>query len=87
MNRFLNAASTVLYASLCAFTLSELYLGCAHSQAGKEREAEATYLGEHLRCVDDSDTRAEMDECRRKVRAKWLRDAGIVETTRKDGAR
>lgn len=84
---FDKAIRAVFFGALLGFCATELLVACATTQAGKEREAEATYLGEHMRCVDDSDTRAEMNDCRRKVRERWLRDAGITETTRKDGGR
>lgn len=51
------------------------------STAAKEQAADAVYLAEHLRCVDDFRTNPEIDACRAKVRARW----GIVETARKDG--
>ena len=47
------------------------------SQGARETAAESTYLAEHLRCVDQFATRAEIDTCREGVRRRWaVKDAG-----------
>lgn len=61
--------------SFCA-----ILLACSGPQ--KSAEAEASYLGQQLACVDKFDTRAAIDECRRLVRLQW----GIAETS-KDGGK
>ena len=65
-----------LRVSFCA-----LLLACSGPQ--KKAEAEASYLGQQLACVDKFDTRAAIDECRRLVRLQW----GIVQTDAKDGGK
>lgn len=42
--------------------------------------AEATYLGQQLRCVDKYNTRDAIEACRARVRRDW----GIAETVTKD---
>jgi hypothetical protein len=54
--------------------------GCLSQQA-KEAIADGAYATEHMKCVDDYDTRAEIDACRRAVRVRW----GITETGRDAG--
>jgi hypothetical protein len=49
---------------------------CGCSSESKARAAEATYLGEHLRCVEEADTLAESKACRRGVDARWHVDGG-----------
>jgi len=65
---------------LSALAIASILIGC--SAGMKSAEAEATYLGQQLRCVDQAKTRDESEECRRKVRLAW----GISETTRDAGA-
>jgi hypothetical protein len=55
--------------------------GCT-SPAAKEAAAEGAYHAEHMRCVAEHETNAEIDDCRAKVRERW----NITTTvTRKDG--
>lgn len=57
---------------------------CSLFGGDKAAQAEDAYKAQQLKCVDDYDTRAEIDACRRKVREEW----GIVETTtKKDGGK
>lgn len=67
-----------LFALAAIFAVVGFLAGCA---AAKAEEAEATYLGQQLRCVDQYATRPDIDSCRRKVRAAW----GITETARDGG--
>lgn len=55
-------------------------VGCLSREA-KEAIADSTYAAEQLKCVDDHETRAEIDACRRAVRIRW----GIAETGRDAG--
>lgn len=60
---------------------------CACSPAAKAREAEAGYLAQQLRCVDEHDTRTAIDACRAEVRARWAaasRDGGPDGATEAD---
>ncbi len=56
-------------------------IGCLSREA-KEAIADGAYAAEHVRCVDEHETRAEIDACRRAVRVRW----GIAETIRDGGA-
>lgn len=58
--------------------LSSLLAACVGLRPA---EAQAVYLAEQLRCVDQATTRAEADECRAAVRQRW----GITETVRDAG--
>lgn len=51
----------------------------AHCQACgalKSSEAEATFLGQQVACIDKYETKADIDRCRRRVQAAWAGDAG-----------
>ncbi len=41
-----------------------------------EKTAEATYLGQQLECVDNLQTKADIDGCRDSVKRRWAKDAG-----------
>lgn len=47
-----------------------VFLACAPKTPA---EAEALYTAEQLRCVDQSETKAESESCREAVRSKWGR--------------
>lgn len=57
--------------------------GCSALLGDKAAQAEESYRAQQLKCVDDYNTRAQIDECRRVVREEW----GIVETAAKDGGK
>lgn len=42
----------------------------------KQAAAEATYLGQQLECVDNLETKQDIDGCRASVKARWAKDAG-----------
>lgn len=48
-------------------------VGCASHRTA---EANSTYAADQLACVDKSETKAEADACRAKVREAWHVDAG-----------
>lgn len=50
-----------------------ILVSCA---GAKETAAEATYLGQQLKCVDDSKTLEESRACRERVKAEWAKDGG-----------
>ncbi len=54
--------------------------GCSPSAEAKGIAADEAYKIEHLRCVAQHETNAEIDDCRARVRERW----GITTTTRKD---
>ena len=43
-------------------------IGCA---SVKESVAEATFLGQQLECVNNLETKRDIDACRNSVRRKW----------------
>ncbi len=64
----------ILFLLVFAFIVSRL-LGCLPVEA-KRAAAEATYLGQQLECVDNLETKADIDGCRNSVKRRWARDAG-----------
>jgi hypothetical protein len=57
-----------------SLSLSLINIACGHPAA--PAAAEAAYGAELLRCVDKSPTRADADQCRAEVDAKWGVDSG-----------
>lgn len=57
------------FGGLMAVLVCYLFLGCA--SAVKPVEAEATYLGQQVQCVDKYDTKQEIDWCRDAVKRRW----------------
>jgi len=61
----------------CRFALAlvvvVVFVACVHA---KELEAEGTYEGQQLTCVDRASSRAESEACRAAVRARWGRTDG-----------
>jgi len=53
----------------------EKLCGCLSREA-KEAAAEGTYLSQQLQCVDNLETKADIDGCRASVKARWAKDAG-----------
>jgi hypothetical protein len=76
-----------LIVTFVVWMVSGLIGGCGPSQEAKEAAADSAYLAEHLRCVEQFDTRAEIDACREAVRIRWsvhqsplrYRDSGAKE--------
>ena len=66
-----------------ALLVLRIVTGCGPSQAAKETAADATYAAEHMRCVAQHETNAEIDDCRARVRERW----GITTVVAKDGGR
>lgn len=61
---------------LAAIAVAVSLSACSAAQV-KQDEAEAGYLAQQLRCVDQSTTRAQADACRAAVRRAWgVGDAG-----------
>ena len=63
------------FGGLAAVLVCYLFLGCAEVKA---IEAEVTYEGQQLKCVDKYDTKQEIDWCRDAVKKRWAaaKDAG-----------
>lgn len=57
--------------------------GCGPSAAAKAQAADTAYAAEHMRCVAQHETNAEIDDCRARVRERW----GITMTVTKDGGK
>lgn len=64
---------TILLAAIAWFAWFGYTIACTPTQL-KENAAEATYLGQHLRCVDGARTLEESKACRKSVDERW----GIV---------
>jgi hypothetical protein len=70
---------TLLIARLwAALALMALVAACAAAATPEQKAvaADATFLGDMLKCVDDATTLAESKACRAKVRQTWHVDAG-----------
>lgn len=79
----------IALAFLCLLYIMRLLAGCSPAQV-KADEAQAGYLAQELRCVDQYNDKPSTDECRAQVRARWHAAQGITETTAdagKDGAK
>lgn len=62
---------TIRYAVAC-FALVVLVLeGLTRCASWDSGAADAAYATEHLRCVDNYNTRQEIDACRAGVRLRW----------------
>lgn len=70
----------VVVAFIGALLLASRILGgCAEAAPARPVAAEAAYTGEHMACVEQHETRAEIDACRESVRVRWgrYRDGGV----------
>ena len=66
---------TLGYAVFCFAFLVVFLTGLQHCATFDHGMADTAYTTEQLRCVDNNNTKPEIDACRRAVRLKW----GIVE--------
>jgi hypothetical protein len=63
-------------------TIAALLLGGCALFEDKALQAETSYRAQQLKCVDQYETKSEIDACRAKVREEW----GVAEVaSRKDG--
>ncbi len=66
-----------LFAALSVALVATLSLAwCISGCAAAKPAAEAAYLAEHLRCIEEASTRPEADTCRAAVRARWADGGG-----------
>jgi len=80
VNKYAETIAAAVLLFLGYMLIVRLGCGC-NKQAIAESVAEATYLGQQLQCVDNLNTREDIDGCRASVRRKW----GIEETIRDAG--
>lgn len=82
--RLAEQAALVLAAGLLVLAMALAVLVCTSSLVGctdpRHPLAEAGFLAQHLKCVDEFNTREAIDQCRREVNHQW----GIEETIAKD---